>query len=78
MRSNGLILPRSWVRRGALARALFLSLALPLASLSAAFELHSSDIAEGATLTKAQVFSGFVKGWRTPVRASLCRRSGLA
>lgn len=59
MRSNGLILPRSWVRRGALARALFLSLALPLASLSAAFELHSSDIAEGATLTKAQVFSGF-------------------
>lgn len=58
MRSNGLT--KALVSRipAALACAA-LAVGLPAASLAASFELHSPDIAEGAMLTKAQVFSGF-------------------
>ncbi len=58
MRSNRLIRALACGIPSALACA-SLALALPATSSAASFELHSADIAEGATLTKAQVFSGF-------------------
>ena len=58
MRSKVLTKVFNSLIRSALAGAM-LATALATASQAASFTLHSADIAEGATLSHAQVFSGF-------------------
>jgi hypothetical protein len=59
MRANRLSRKLHGVLPCALACALSVVAALPAPAAAAGFELHSADIAEGATLGKAQVFAGF-------------------